>query len=243
MQEKLAHDPFRLIIATIFLNRTRGEQAMPVYYQLMEQYPTVECLSNASLADVVAIIHKLGFQNQRAKKCIQLAKYWLVRPPTKGKRYRRLDYPNKGDGRNIRSDETISDEDSRVGWEIAGLPGVGDYALDSWRMFCRDELRGLANSQERQEDSNFEPEWTRVVPKDKELRAYLTWMWLKRGMVWNKETGERTKADSQTLERGLRGGIVREIGNDWILESPIKNMTNPNLDIVKPAGIFIPGKK
>ena len=30
MQERLAHDPFRMLIATIFLNRTRGEQAMPV---------------------------------------------------------------------------------------------------------------------------------------------------------------------------------------------------------------------
>jgi len=30
----------------------------------------------------------------------------------------------------------------------------------------------------------FEPEWMRVVPKDKELRAFLRWKWLKEGWNW-----------------------------------------------------------
>lgn len=243
MQEKLAHDPFRLIIATIFLNRTRGEQAMPVYYQLMERYPTVEMLSIAEQADVVSMIHKLGFQNQRARKCIALAKAWLERPPTKNKRYRKIDYPKKGDGRDVGPNESVTDEDTRVGWEIAGLPGVGAYALDSWRIFCRDTLRGLQETGDGNENSGFEPEWTRVLPSDKELRAYLTWMWLKRGFAWNKETGERTKADEKMLERGAKGGIVRETGKEWTLESPIKKFSVTNLDIMEPAGVFLPGEK
>lgn len=243
MQEKLFHDPFRLIVATIFLNRTRGEQAMPVYYQLMERYPTIEALSTAQIQDVVAMIHKLGFQNQRARKCIELAKAWLDRPPVKGKRYRKMDYPKKGDGRDIGVDEVISDEDTRVGWEIGGLPGVGAYALDSWRIFCRDKLRELPKTSEGEENEEYEPEWTRVLPTDKELRAYLSWMWLKRGVKWNQESGAQTKADPKTIEKGMKGGIIREVGDNLVLESPIKNKTMPLLDVVEPAGAFLPSRK
>jgi len=32
-------------------------------------------------------------------------------------------------------------------------------------------------------------EWRRVVPMDKELRAYVRWMWSKEGVVWT-ESGD-----------------------------------------------------
>ena len=173
MQEKLADDPFRMLVATIFLNRTRGEQAMPVYFELMEHYPTISDLAAAQLEDVVVIIHKLGFQNQRARKCIALARAWLQHAPRRGMRYRRLNYPRKGDGRDIGVDEAVEDDDTRIAWEVAGLPGIGAYSIDSWRIFCRDKLRGLATSWngEGAKAADFEPEWTRVIPTDK---VYLT---------------------------------------------------------------------
>ncbi|KAL9109311.1 MAG: hypothetical protein Q9227_006066 [Pyrenula ochraceoflavens] len=242
MQERLAHDPFRMLVATIFLNRTRGEQAMPVYFKLMERYPTVSELAQAQHEDVVAIIHKLGFQNQRARKCIELAKAWLERSPVKGKRFRKLDYPRKGDGRDIKAEEILDDEDPRVAWEVGGYPGVGAYAVDSWRIFCRDKLRGMAYSWngEGTTSADFEPEWTRVIPTDKELRAYLAWMWLKRGFIWNKQTGERKKADEEVLERARKGGYVREDSTDWILEIPSKEETADALAVTETAGAFLP---
>lgn len=72
---------------------------------------------------------------------------WIACPPERGQRYRRLDYPSKGVGKDIKKDEVIADEedDPRQGaWEVAHLPGVGAYAIDSWRIFCRDVLRGVA---------------------------------------------------------------------------------------------------
>ena len=74
MQEKLAYSPFRMLVATIFLNKTPGERAMPVFYQLMERYPTSTALAEADVGDVTRIIQRLGFQNQRARKCVSLAK-------------------------------------------------------------------------------------------------------------------------------------------------------------------------
>lgn len=243
MQERLAHDPFRLLIATMFLNRTRGEQAMPVFFQLMEHYPTVAGLAAAKVDDVVDIIHKLGFQNQRARKCIEMAMTWLKAAPAKGKRYRKLNYPIKGDGRNVLADEAIEDGDSRVAWEIACLPGLGPYSHDSWRIFCRDKLRGLSESWNGEGAvDGFEPEWKRVLPTDKELRAYLTWMWLKEGWVWNTETGEREKAAQELLDRARGGGIVQEQQemDHLVLTATSELDESTSREVEKPAGSFLP---
>ena len=49
-------------------------------------------------------------QNQRAKKLVAIAKTWCENPPVKGKRYRCLHYPEKGDGKEYKKDEVIEDE-------------------------------------------------------------------------------------------------------------------------------------
>ena len=212
MQERLAHDPFRLLIATIFLNKTPGERAMPVFYKLMEKYPGPEALANAEVADITSIIQKLGFQNQRARKIVAMANKWTEAPPGKRMRYGKRDYPKKGDSRNVKDGEILDQDDGRVGWEISQLPGVGAYAHDSWRMFCRDMLLDRAEgwNGEVAMEENFEPEWKRVLPLDKELRAWMTWMWLKEGWVWNKETGEKEMASEELMEMARGGGVVVE---------------------------------
>jgi methyl-CpG-binding domain protein 4 len=227
MQERLAHDPFRLLIATIFLNKTPGERAMPVFYTLLEKYPTPEALSNADVSDVTGIIQKLGFQNQRAKKIVALSQAWVATEPSRCKRYRKLDYPCKGDGKGIKADEVLGAESGeeandrgkkRVAWEISHLPGIGAYAHDSWRMFCRDALLGRAKDWNGEgAEKGFEPEWKRVLPMDKELRAWMTWMWLKEGWVWNKETGEKERASEELMSVARGGGVVVEEGGKEVL--------------------------
>ena len=223
VQERLCHDPFHLLIAVIFLNKTRGSVALPVFYQLMERYPTPADLAAAKQEDVVEIIQHLGLQNQRAKKCINLAKEWLERPPEKGKRYRVLHYPRKDDGKDVRSDEIVSEEDDRVAWEIGQLPGIGVYAIDSWRIFCRDELRGLPSGLPKEltpeaKEAELQKEWSRVLAGDKELRAYLRWRWLRNGWNWDPMTGERKKADEAELAKADQGGVIYEgDGGDMVV--------------------------
>lgn len=219
VQEALAHDPFRLLVAVIFLNKTRGHVALPVFYELMERYPTPTDLAAANLDDVVEIIQCLGLQNQRAATCINLAKAWLERPPERGKRYRVLHYPKKGDGRDIKTGEIIDEDDERVGWEIGQLPGVGAYAIDSWRIFCRDELRGLPTGLPKEltseaKGADIEKEWARVLPLDKELRAYLRWRWLRNGWEWDSVTGETKAAGVDAMARAHKGGVMYEDGHD-----------------------------
>jgi hypothetical protein len=228
----------------------------------MSKYPTPADLAVAEVSEITSMIYGLGFQNQRARKCVSMAQAWLERPPERGKRYRKLNYPVKGDGRDVKEDEILDDSDTRVAWEISHLPGLGPYSHDSWRMFCRDTLRGVAKGWNG-EDANttnssftntsnakaasFEPEWKRVLPLDKELRAWLTWMWMKEGWVWNKETGQRTRASDELMDMARGGGIVIEEREKEHLV--VKQVDESRVDalkdrekIGKAAGDFLPDR-
>ncbi|KAK2746841.1 hypothetical protein FQN57_002883 [Myotisia sp. PD_48] len=238
IQEKLADDPFRLLLATIFLNRTKGEAAIPALYSVLERYPTIESLAEADADELVPIIRHLGFQNLRARKCITVAQNWLQLAPESGKRYRRLHYPNKSDGLDIKPREVISDDDVRVAWEVAHLYGIGDYGIDSWRIFCRDVLRGLAtdwNGAGAKED--FIPEWKSVHPKDKELCSFLTWMWLKEGWIWDPKTGEKIAMTKRVSRAVRKGGLVLQKSDGvWLLDMVSKE-GKPNRSINVATGL------
>lgn len=167
------------------------------------------------------MIHSLGFQNQRARKLIKIAETWVSEPPQKGKLFRTMDYPNKGNGRHLKPKDTV-DEDvedciEAGALEIAHIYGLGPYAWDSWRIFCRDVFRGVAQGyngegvsgytplSQTTHTSDFEPEWKRVVPLDKELRACLRWMWLREGWEWDPLTGNKKKAAPALMREASDG--------------------------------------
>ncbi|KAK5296630.1 hypothetical protein LTR16_000508, partial [Cryomyces antarcticus] len=164
IQEELADDPFRLLVAVTFLNKTKGEVAIPAYRSLMSRYPTPADLARADPEEVAKTIHHLGLQNQRARNIIRLAATWESQPPEKSKRYRTLHYPTPGAGKELKDAHVLDDADERTGaWEVARMPGTGPYAWDSWRIFCRDRLRGLADDYKGTGAAEgFEPEWKRV---------------------------------------------------------------------------------
>lgn len=169
IQESIAHNLYHLCIQAMLWNQTSGRQAKPVFFKLIELYPTPAHLAGASLPALTALLQPLGLHNIRAKRCILFAQKWLELPPVAGKTYTRKGYPGPG---------------SEEGFEIAHLPGMGPYALDSFRIFHRDEMRGLASSWLGEgSDEGFEPEWIRVVPLDKELKAYVKWQWLRKGQL------------------------------------------------------------
>ncbi|KFY15342.1 hypothetical protein V492_02057 [Pseudogymnoascus sp. VKM F-4246] len=212
LQEKLRHDPLRLLIGVTFLIRTYGKSSIPIYYKLMELFPTATDLANADKDVIVELTRHLGLQSVRADTYIRYAKTFLDDPPVKGKRYRVENYPTKNAHAGIKKGEILSDDDPREGaWEIGHLT-KGPYAIDSWRIFCRDELRWLAKgwNGEGAKDEGFQPEWMRVLPKDKELRAFLRWCWLREGWVWDAETGEREVSGKELVQAVNDGRVVWE---------------------------------
>ena len=47
IQESLFHDPWKLLISTIFLNKTSGKQAIPVMWEFFRRYPSPEVTREA----------------------------------------------------------------------------------------------------------------------------------------------------------------------------------------------------
>lgn len=181
IQERLQHNLFHLIVQAILWNQTRGSEAKPVLYALLDRYPNPDELAKADEQSLATLLHPIGLYRQRAKRLIAMAQAMQRDPPSpnhlfpaRDRRYQRG--PDSG----------------TVGWEIAHLPGVGPYALDSFRIFYRDQLRGLSNGWHT---TDHEPEWKRVVPLDKDLRAFLQWAWHREGYRWNPLTGKKVKIE------------------------------------------------
>lgn len=95
----------------------------------------------------------------------------------------------KGCGLDVKPGEVLGEEDEREGWEVAHLPGMGAYALDSYRIFGRDQLRGV----EEEAIAGGWEEWRRVVPLDKDLRRYLVCRWREEGWDWDMLTGKKRR--------------------------------------------------
>lgn len=199
IQELIADNLYRLVLQAMLWNQTSGLQARPVFFSLIQKYPDVHHLATAALPDLTALLRPLGLQNVRAKRCIALAKRWIECPPAREYRYVRKGYPAH-----------ICDDDN--GFEIAHLPGVGPYALDSFRIFHRDVMRGLAGDWvgTKTATEGFEPEWKRVLPLDKELRAYLRWRWLKEGVLWDDETGRCVPVTNEAKRGEADGSKIIE---------------------------------
>ncbi|KAI0172042.1 DNA glycosylase [Hypoxylon sp. FL1284] len=213
IQEELAHDPFRLLVAVTFLIRVKGKHAIPVFRQLMDRYPTPEDLAGADTVDIVARIRHLGLATTRAAAIQKYARMWIETPPHPGVRYEVKNYPTpEDDGDRAEVQRTgeapgLQDEDKTGGWEIGHMT-QGQYAIDSWRIFCRDALlRRATDWRGGGREGEFQPEWMRVLPQDKELRACLRWLWMQEGWAWDPHTGDR-EVLSDDLRRAVDEGRV-----------------------------------
>jgi hypothetical protein len=226
VQEKLANEPFWLLIAVTFLIRTQGKTALPVFYSLKERFPTpadIEDPKNAQ--EITAMIRHLGLSSVRLRYLQKYAGLFRQSPPAPGKLYRVPNYDRRD--RDVLRDvdsgiiATSEDEEGAMAWEIGHMT-KGKYAIDSWRIFCRDKLLGRAEGWAGEgREPEFQPEWMRVTPQDKELRALLRWMWMREGWEWDPETGERSVLRGE-MQEAVNDGRVEydDSGGLRIIENP-----------------------
>ena len=66
---------WQTLVATILSAQTRDETTIPVAENLFRKYPTIEKLSKAGYDDVLKIISRVNFKNNKAKHVIGAAKY------------------------------------------------------------------------------------------------------------------------------------------------------------------------
>lgn len=60
-------DPYPILVSEVMLQQTQATRVIPFYHRFLEQFPTVEDLADASLADVLGVWNGLGY-NSRAKR-------------------------------------------------------------------------------------------------------------------------------------------------------------------------------
>ncbi|KAG9034054.1 hypothetical protein FS837_002292 [Tulasnella sp. UAMH 9824] len=211
----VADNPWKLIIAVSLLNKTRGALSIPVFWEIMDKWPTPEALAIASSDELSQVMAGLGLQNTRANRFIQLSLQYITDPPNRDCLHRSrcpTQTPKKRTPKKVvsfnttteiapplangqrqksvvpQAGESISDPavEPQVRYPptpISHLPGVGRYALDSYRIFSptlsgggapQDEQACLQNLLSPNYNSNeAEPEWKKVLPEDKELQKYL----------------------------------------------------------------------
>ncbi|XP_010184054.1 PREDICTED: methyl-CpG-binding domain protein 4, partial [Mesitornis unicolor] len=77
VQETLFHDPWKLLIATIFLNKTSGKMAIPVLWEFLKKYPSPEVTRNADWKEMSELLRPLGLYELRAKTIIKFSDEYL----------------------------------------------------------------------------------------------------------------------------------------------------------------------
>lgn len=131
LQLQYRDQPWKVLVACILLNRTTRAQVDGVIEDLFLDYPTPEALSEAREDELRDLLYTLGMARTRARRLIAFAEDWLA----------------------LKSMWEGTTPDGLV--ELSALTGVGEYALDAYRMFVLDDLD--------------------VKPADKELRRWMEW--------------------------------------------------------------------
>ena len=246
-QEEALTVILHMLIATCLLNQTRGRQAVPLFWRLICRWPTAEALRDADLQELTDFLQPIGLHRVRAQRLKDLGRRFSEDPPRAGVLYERRGtkfLPRKGLASNVVEEAATC---------IGHLPGVGRYAIDSFRIFLAGggaqrllssrpnavQMPAALDCGRRWRTENHSPtlvhlpptppatprkkaervqrpitvafdtgsallgyggcdvmgqtaevdEWKRVLPLDKELRAYLQWRWAKEGILWDPEKG------------------------------------------------------
>ncbi|KAK3103518.1 hypothetical protein FSP39_019827 [Pinctada imbricata] len=79
VQESLYHDPWKLLIATIFLNRTTGKAAIPLLWKFLNRWPNADKARKADWRDIAKLLNPLGLHEKRAKIIIRFSEEFLTK--------------------------------------------------------------------------------------------------------------------------------------------------------------------
>ena len=66
LQEQLKKDAWKIFVCCIFCNLTRRVQAEPIFWEVLERWPTPKALSQANFDDLLSLVQPLGLSRRRA---------------------------------------------------------------------------------------------------------------------------------------------------------------------------------
>ncbi|XP_067683662.1 uncharacterized protein [Haliotis asinina] len=78
VQESLFHDPWKLLVATIFLNKTNGKNAIPLLWKFFNKWPTADAARKADPDIIARLMQPLGLHEKRAATIIKFSDEYLT---------------------------------------------------------------------------------------------------------------------------------------------------------------------
>ncbi|KAG8436048.1 hypothetical protein GDO86_007231 [Hymenochirus boettgeri] len=79
VQETLFHDTWKLLVATIFLNKTSGKMAIPTLWEFLKKYSTPEIARAADWEEMAKLLQPLGLYELRAKAIVKFSDEFLTK--------------------------------------------------------------------------------------------------------------------------------------------------------------------
>lgn len=77
VQESLFHDPWKLLVATIFLNKTTGRQAIPTLWKFLNHWPTPEHACQGDEEEMAEVLFPIGLNYTRAHSIKKFSEEFL----------------------------------------------------------------------------------------------------------------------------------------------------------------------
>lgn len=77
IQEQLYEDPWKLLIACLFLNRTTAKQVFPTIWKFFQLWPDPETTMHADWHEIKAVIQPLGLGEVRAKRIVGFSRDYV----------------------------------------------------------------------------------------------------------------------------------------------------------------------
>ncbi|GFS92081.1 methyl-CpG-binding domain protein 4 [Nephila pilipes] len=77
IQEDLYHDPWKLLIATICLQKTTGKSVKKILADFFAQFPTPQATLTAEPSDISKILTPLGLQDKKAKTILRFCDEYI----------------------------------------------------------------------------------------------------------------------------------------------------------------------
>jgi hypothetical protein len=155
LEELFSDHPWKLLLSTILLNRTRRIQVDLCMHLFLERWPTAEAVTVADIEEISTVIAPLGIRYRRARGLVRFCQEYLKLLETK---QNSNSNEMQLDGRSASTKEDPSFHLSRE--EITGLYHCGAYAADAYGIF-------------------IQRNWAESNPSDHALRAFVNW---KRGI-------------------------------------------------------------
>jgi len=165
LEELFADDPWRLLLSTIFLNRTRRIQVDVVMFRYLQRWPTAEATIAAvekndnivtQMSDVIA---PLGIKYRRAKGIVRFSREYLDLLKSKSSNCSSLvglGSTERTTNKNTNDNESASFHFTRA--EIQNLYHCGEYAADAYQIFVQKDWKTMNRP-----------------PRDHALLAYVEW--------------------------------------------------------------------